>query len=466
MHFLGVDRDLARHSYYAATAPRHACYPALQGAVACDVAVVGGGLAGLSAAIELAERGYSVRLLEARQIGFGASGRNGGQALHGLACDPAEIERQLGLAESRRIFSMSIEAVDLIRARCARFGIDCGWHDGWLGVAVNAGKARELLAAAERLATDYDYPMRVVAAADLRQWIDSPRYVAAVHDAHSGHLHPLKYTLGLARAAAGLGAVLHEDSEVTALVAGPRPQLRTARGSVSARQVLLAGNVYLQGVARQLESRIMPVGTYIVASEPVDPALARRLIPSGSAVCDNNFVLDYFRFATDIATRCDAGPGQGGLAEAAAPGTGGPVECRLLYGGRVSYSTATPIDMAHSLRRRMGATFPQLAGHRIDYAWGGFVDISMSRAPDFGRLPVAPRAGHAPNVYYVQGFSGHGLALTGLAGRVVAEAMAGDTSRFDTFARLRHRPFPGGRWLRTPALVLGMGWYRLKDALA
>jgi gamma-glutamylputrescine oxidase len=433
MHFLSVDRELTRHSYYADTAVRAARHPALQGDADCDVAIVGGGLAGLSAAIELADRGFSVRLLEAREVGFGASGRNGGQAIHGLACDQAEIEDQLGLDEARRVFGMSIEALDLIRQRCTRFQIDCDWRDGYLGVATSAGKARDLLDGADHLERAYAYPMQRIAQADLPQWIDSPRYCAAVHDPRSGHLHPLKYTLGLAQAAAGLGVTIHEGTAVTALTQDDRPVLHTANGRITARQVLLAGNVYLQGVAPSLESRIMPVGTYIVASAPVDAALARQLIPSGSAVCDNNFVLDYFRFSADY---------------------------RMVYGGRVSYSTATPMNLAERMRQRMVGTFPKLAGTPVTHAWGGFVDISMNRAPDFGRLPGCPQ------VYYLQGFSGHGLALTGLAGRVVAEAMAGDATRFDTFARLRHRNFPGGRLLRMPALVLGMAWYRLKDAIA
>ena len=433
MHFLSADQALARDSYYVTTALRGASHPALQGDVHCDVAVVGGGLAGLSAALELADRGLSVRLLEARQVGAGASGRNGGQAIHGLACDQAEIERQLGLADAQRVFAMSVEALDLIRARCARFNIDCDWCDGYLGVATSAAKARSLLRGADHLATVYGYPMRQISQADLPQWINSPRYQAGVHDARSGHLHPLKYTRGLARAAASLGVVMHEGTAVSSITPGATPVLHTAAGRVMARQVLLAGNVYLQGVAPQLQHRIMPVGTYIVASAPVAPGLVQNLIPCGAAVCDNNFVLDYFRFSADH---------------------------RLLYGGRVSYSSRTPGDLRQSLQARMAATFPALAGLAIDHAWGGFVDITMNRAPDFGRLPGAPQ------VYYVQGFSGHGLALTGLAGRLVAEAMAGDASRFDTFARLRHRRFPGGRWLRTPALVLGMAWYRLKDALA
>jgi len=433
MHFLRADLELTRHSYYAATAVRDAEHAALDGDVDCDVAIVGGGLAGLSAAIELAERGFAVRLLEARELGFGASGRNGGQAIHGLACDQEVIEAQLGLDDAKKVFAMTVEALDLIRERCSQHQIDCDWRDGYLGVAVSERKARALMASAERLESVYGLPMTRIQRDALPKWIASPRYVAAVHEAKSGHLHPLKYTLGLARAARGLGVVIHEHSAVVSIEHGQRTVLRTAQGSVRANQVLLAGNVYLQGLAPALQSRIMPVGTYIVATDPVDPALAQRLIPCGAAVCDNNFVLDYFRFTGDH---------------------------RMLYGGRVSYSTATPANLAQSMRERMVGTFPQLAAQRIDYAWGGFVDISMNRAPDFGRLPDHPQ------VYYLQGFSGHGLALTGLAGRIVAEAMAGDAARFDTFARIQHHRFPGGAWLRTPALVLGMAWYRLKDALA
>lgn len=437
MTFLRVDQDLTRDSYYAATAPRELRFPSLQGEVEADVAIVGGGLAGLSAAIELADRGFSVVLLEAKEVGWGASGRNGGQAIHGLACDQDEIERQLGLDEAKRVWGMSIEALELIRARRARFAIDAEWQDGYLGLAVNAKKAAELRAWHERMGTVYGYGMRWIEPHELGDWIASPRFHSGVHDPRSGHLHPLKYSLGLARASASMGVRVFEGSPVTALAQGARPALITAQGRVTARQVLLAGNVYLQGVAPLLEPRIMPVGTYIVCSAPMGRERCDALIPSRSAVCDTNFVLDYFRPTADH---------------------------RLLYGGRVSYSTATPPNLAVSMKQRMVRSFPQLADLDLTHTWGGFVDISMNRAPDFGRLPPVAGAGTA-NVYYLQGFSGHGLALTGLAGRVVAEAMAGDAARFDTFARLKHRPFPGGRLLRTPALVLGMAYYRLKDAL-
>ncbi len=432
-----IDLALTRNSYYDASALRDCSHAPLQGDTRCDVAVVGGGLAGLSAALELRQRGLDVLLLEARELGYGASGRNGGQAIHGLACDQQVIEDQLGLENARHVWDMSLQALDLLRQRIAEYAIDCDWRDGYLSVACTARKGRALARWADRMDSVYGYALQRIAPAQMRHWIASPRFHSGVHDRRCGHLHPLKYTLGLAQAAAAAGVRIHEHSPVTALHAGNPVLLHTTRGAVLAQRVVLAGNVYLQGIVPSLGARVMPVGTYIACSQRLPPELAASLVPSGSAVCDTNFVLDYFRPTTDS---------------------------RMLYGGRVSYSTATPSGLAESLRQRMLLTFPQLAGQAVDYAWGGFVDITMNRAPDFGRLPP-PRAGGPSNIYYLQGFSGHGLALTGLAGRLVAEALCGDASRFDVFARLRHRPFPGGRWLRRPALVLGMAWYRLRDIL-
>lgn len=452
MSFLDTDRELARHSYYEATVQRPATAPALAGDIDCDVAIVGGGLAGLSAAIELADRGYRVVLLEAKQIGWGASGRNGGQALAGLACEQETIEAQLGLDEARRVWAMTIEALALIQQRCARFQIDCDWRPGYLSLAVSERKARALQAWQLRMQSLYRHETAWITPQELPQWMASARFHSGLHDPLSGHLHPLKYSLGLARGARQLGVRLFENSAAVALDITPAVsgsvRVRTAGGSVRAAHVLLAGNVYLQGVAPMLEPRIMPVGTYIVASDALDPALAHALIPSGAAVCDTNFVLDYFRVARHSGAAA--------------------TEHRMLYGGRVSYSTTTPMNLAASMQKRMARTFPQLSGVGVAYAWGGFVDISMNRAPDFGRLSDRLPTG-APtslsNIYYLQGFSGHGLALTGMAGKLVAEAIDGDARRFDTFSRLRHREFPGGKLLRTPALVAGMAYYRLKDLL-
>jgi gamma-glutamylputrescine oxidase len=420
-------------SYYEASVTRPAVAPKLSGDINVDVCVVGGGLAGLSAALELAQRGYSVALLEANSIGWGASGRNGGQALIGFASDDA-IETQFSGDDARRAWQMTVEGLQLIRQRIATHAIDCDFVPGYMSVAVGPKKAQALSDWAEHAARAFHYSMEPIAHADIGQWIASERFHAGVYDGNSGHLHPLKYTLGIADAARRAGVQIFEQSPVLDIERGAKPQIKTSHGSVSCRYAILAGNVYLsefgKNVAPELASRIMPVGTYIITTEPMSPARADALIKHRSAVCDTNFVLDYFRLTADN---------------------------RMLFGGRVSYSTATPHNLLESMRQRMLAVFPQLSDLAVSHAWGGFVDITMNRAPDFGRL--------GDNIYYLQGFSGHGLVLTGMAGKLAAEAIAGQAERFDLLARLKHYPFPGGKLMRTPALVLGMLYYQLKDLL-
>ncbi|MDM7456812.1 MAG: FAD-binding oxidoreductase [Tepidimonas sp.] len=430
---LQADALLGRENYYEYTTQRPPALPPLQGNVRADVVVVGAGLAGLSVALELAERGRRVVVLEAGRIGASASGRNGGQAIVGYASGMGPLERQLGRALARQAWLWSLEGVNLIEQRIQRYGIDCDWRRGYVYVADRPRKARQLRAEMDQLARDYDFSTEWAEGAALRAWVDSPRYVAAAHERVSGHLHPLKYTVGLAQAAIQSGAVLYENSAVRQLQhASSGVSAVTDRGEVRADIAVVAGNCLLPewgpGVLPSIHARVMPVGTYIVATEPLPPHRAAALIPSGAAVSDNNVVLDYFRLSADH---------------------------RLLFGGRVSYTTKTPMRLRETMRRRMQAVFPQLQDVRLTHLWGGFVDITMDRAPDFGRV--------GNRIYYLQGFSGHGLALTGLAGRVVAEAVCAQTERWDVYARLRHWSFPGGRWLRTPLLALGMAWHRLKD---
>ena len=418
------------NSYYAATANPWASAPALAGEMFCDVCVVGGGITGCSAALHLAERGYDVVLLEAQSIGWGASGRSGAQVIVGFAREIDRIAAAVGAADARRLWDMSIEAVDLVKTQITRHAINCDWQDGQIHVALKARQRDELHNYQQLLAEHYDYPLQLIEGPDLRALLASPRYCAGMFDRRSGHLHPLNYTLGLAEAARAAGVRVFEHSKVAGFDSTPTPQVRTRNGVVNARHLVFAGNAYLDRLVPPLARKIIPVGTYIVASEPLGATRARELIANNMAVTDINFVLDYYRLSVDH---------------------------RMLFGGRVSYTAHTPRNLAATMQARMVRVFPQLAGVKLDYAWGGLVDISLNRTPHFGRL--------SPNVYFAQGFSGHGMALTGLAGKLIAEAIAGTAERFDVFARIPHHDFPGGRLLRIPALLLGTFYYRLRDLL-
>ncbi|MBL0076334.1 MAG: FAD-dependent oxidoreductase [Rhodocyclaceae bacterium] len=426
---LADEAELTRRSYYLASSPEQTVSAPLSGVETADVCVVGGGLAGLSAALELRARGFSVAVLEGMQIGWGASGRNGGQVIVGHANDEPYVD-QLGLSDAKRAWDISVEGTDLVRQRIKDYAIDCDYVPGWLYLAVNKRKSAALREGFDFTRDKFAYSDQTwIAPQDIGQWISSPRFHAGYHDARSGHLHPLKYTRGIAKAALAAGAKIFEHSRATAITRGANPVVRTASGEVRCRFIVLAGNCYLGKLVPEIDARIMPVGTYVVASNPLSPELAASLTKGRAAVCDSNFILDYFRPSNDN---------------------------RLIFGGRVSYSTMTPIDLDSSMRARMLKVFPQLGESvKVDYSWGGFVDITMNRSPDFGRV--------ADNIYYLQGFSGHGLALTGIAGKLVAETIAGQAERFDIYARLKHFPFPGGKLLRTPALVLGMLWYQLRD---
>ena len=417
--------------WYWASLPEPQQRPALQGEARTDVCIVGAGIAGCSAALHLAERGYRVVVLEDQQVGWGASGRSGAQAIFGVAAPQDKLETLVGPADARRIWDLSVEALDLLRSLMQRHGIECDYVSGQMHVAIKPRQARELAAWQQELASRYGYgSTRYLGRDETRALVASDRYIAGLHDSNSGHLQPLQYVRGLAAAAEALGAGIHEGSRALGFRRGADIEVQTAQGNVFCKHLLLAGNAWLGQTAPQLSRRIMGVGTYIVATEVLGAERARELLPQNTAVTDINWVLDYFRRSADH---------------------------RLLFGGRVSYSGLDPFNTAEATRRRMIAVFPQLEGVAIEHAWGGYVDITLNRAPDFGRLEQ--------DVYYLQGFSGHGIALTGLAGKLVAEAIAGQAERFDVFARIPHREFPGGQALRRPALVLAMLYYRLKDLL-
>lgn len=417
-------------SWYAASVPPYPVQPMLTGHQSADICILGAGIFGLSTAIELAEAGYQVIVLEAERIGWGASGRSGGQVIFGFGCDQAKTAAMVGKEDSKKLFDWSLEGIRLLHERCAKYAIDCDWRDSHAHVPIKPRQVLELKQWQRDLTENYNYDVQWWEQDRLRETIASDRYLGALVDPKSGHLHPLKYTQGLANAARSLGVRIFENTKVQALARGNKPVFKTASGEVSCDFAVLAGNAYVQGIAPELDSKIMPVGTYIGATEPLGPERAQELIKNDMAVADINWALDYFRLSADH---------------------------RLLFGGRASYSTLPPPNLAGTLHHRMTRVFPTLAKVKLDYVWGGYVDISRNRAPHWGRL------GH--NIYFAQGFSGHGVAATGLAGRIISEAIRGQSQRLDVFAKIPHRPFPGGRTFRTPLLVAAMAWYKLRDAV-
>lgn len=419
-------------SYYEATRLGLAEYPHLQGELKVDVCIVGGGFSGLNTAIELAERGMSVALLEARTIGWGASGRNGGQLIRGVGHDVEQFEPLLGHGGVRQLKRMGLEAVEIVRQRVEKYNLACDLTWGYCDLA-NKPAQFEAFAAeiAELRGLGYRHAMELITAQQLPGVVGSARYHGGLVDMGSGHLHPLNLALGEAAVAQRLGAHVFERSAVTRIDYGPEISVHTAHGSVRAETLVLACNAYLGDLNPELGGKVLPAGSYIIATEPLPEALARELLPRNMAACDQRVTVDYFRLSADR---------------------------RLLFGGACHYSGRDPQDIAAYMRPKMMKVFPQLSGVRIDYQWGGMIGIGANRLPQIGRL-----ASH-PNVYYAQAYAGHGLNATHLAGRLLAEAITGKVGGgFDLFARVPHMTFPGGKHLRSPLLALGMLWHRLKE---
>lgn len=418
-------------SYYAATANWQTDYPALRGEHHCDVAVVGAGFTGVSAALHLAEWGYDVALIEAKRVGWGASGRNGGQLIDGFV-DIDKIEKRLGSDAADIAYQVGVECRDIVLQRIEKHAIDCDLKFGFLDLALyekdldyfrsEIGRKRE---------RNYPHELELLASEDMPAVIGSDIYVGGLINRGNGHLHPLNLCIGEARAAELAGARIFERSPAIRIHHGDKPRVETKDGLVRANKVVLAGNAYLGRTEPKLYGAVIPAGSYIIATEPLAPELASALLPQDMAACDQRVGLDYFRLSADR---------------------------RLLFGGLCNYSGRDPGDITAILRPKMLKVFPQLEKTSIDYEWGGNIAISINRIPQFGRIEN--------NTYYAQGYSGHGLAPTHVAGRILAEVIAGDSARFDVFERVRHMKLPGGKWFANPALALGMLYFRLKEVLA
>lgn len=416
-------------SYYQATAQPFAAQPALSGDVSADVCIIGAGYTGLSAALELAEAGYKVIVLEAETVGYGASGRNGGQICTGFSPGQHKIEAQLGKADAAKCFEIAEDSKRLIMDRIAKHEIDCDLKWGYLHVIPKPTQFDHLKEWQAELAEVGYTDTQLLTKVELEEKLGTKAYHGALREGGAGHLHPLNYCLGLARTALAAGATIYEGSPAISIETQGAPVARTAEGSVSAKAMVIAGNAYLGRTVPKLYGRVMPVGSYILATEPLGENRARSLIRDGEAVANTNFIVDYFRLTRDE---------------------------RMLFGGRASYSTLEPPNLAQYMRPRMLTVFPGLRDVNIDFAWGGYIAITYNRLPDCGRL--------APNVYYAHGYSGQGVALAGMYGKLMAECIRGDSERFDLLSRIRHLPFPGGP-IRTPMLVAAMLYYRLRDAL-
>lgn len=417
-------------SYYAATRNNTTEYPSLIGEHRADVAIVGGGFTGASAALHLAERGYDVALLEANRIAWGASGRNGGQLIDGFVNND-RIERRLGADAAEIARRMGIESRDIVVERIRRYSIECDLKFGFFDVAMREAEMndlREFLDTKKR--TNYPHKLQLVSASELAAYIDSDHYIGGLINYGNGHLHPLNLCAGEVRAVQELGASIFEQSPVTTIRHGAKPVVETANGRVFANKVILAGNAYLGRTEPRLYGKVIPAGSYMIGTEPLGEARASELLPADMAYCEQTIGLNYFRLTTDK---------------------------RLLFGGMCNYSGRDPKNITAALRPKMLKIFPQLEDVRVDYEWGGDIAISINRIPQFGRIEG--------NTYYAQGYSGHGVAPTHLAGKMLADVVAGESEQFDLMSKVRHWRVPGGKWFANPALALGMLYFRLKELL-
>jgi gamma-glutamylputrescine oxidase len=417
-------------TYYQASANRRVSFPRLAEDHETDVIVVGAGFTGLSAALELAETGYRVVVLETSHVGGGASGRNGGQICTGFSPGQSRIVAQLGAQDARKCFEIAEEAKRLIEQRIAKHKIETGLQWGYLHCAAKPSHLEHLREWAEELAGLGYEGCEILSKAELEGKLGSALFHGAMREARAGHFHPLNYCLGLAGAAQAAGVQIFENTSVLEVDTGSRPWVRTTGGKVAAKHMILAGNAYLGKTVPQIYGRVMPVTSFIVTTEPLGENMAKSLIRDNEAAADSNFILDYFRRTEDD---------------------------RLLFGGAANYSTLEPADIGAYMKCRMVKVFAQLRDVSISHAWGGYIAITSNRLPDCGAL--------SPSTYYAHGYSGQGVALAGMYGKLMAEAVRGSAERFDLLSRIRHLPFPGGP-IRTPMLVAAMLFYRLRDALS
>lgn len=418
-------------SYYAATANNKEDYPTLNDNIECDVCIVGAGFSGLSAGLHLVEQGFKVVLLESVKVGFGATGRNGGQIVNSYSRDVDVIEKRYDKRTADVLCSMIFEGGEIIRQRIEKYNIDCDYRPGGLFTALNSKQFEELKHHKKNWERYGHTQLELLDAKALGDVVGTDLYQGGLLDMSGGHIHPLNLALGEAEAIVSLGGQIFEHSAVTRIEKGAQPVAYTEHGSVKAKYILLAGNAYLGDLATNITNKAIPCGTQVVATKPLSQELADELLPQRYCVEDCNYLLDYFRITADN---------------------------RMLFGGGVVYGAREPASIEREIRPKMEKVFPQLKGVQLDYAWSGNFLLTYSRMPQFGSF--------SDNIYYLQGYSGHGVTCTHLAGKLLAEALRGHAERFDAFASLTHIAFPGGRHLQVPLTALGAAYYNLRDKLA
>ena len=417
-------------SYYAATVNEVTDYPELEGTVSADICVVGAGFTGVATALTLAERGYSVALVEANRVGWGATGRNGGQLINGIS-GLGKIRKKHGDGIADMLWDLRWRGNDIIHERVEKYGIDCDLKDGFIETALKPRHVADLEEyAAEMEAHHHPYPYALWDREKTREMLGTDAFIGGFVSYRDGHLHPLNLCIGEARAAAGLGVRIFEQSPVTGIEHGRRPIVKTARGQVEAEAVVLAGNAYHWLEPKHLSNLTFPAGSYIIGTEPLSDEMVAEINPRDLAVCDLNEVVDYYRLSADK---------------------------RMLYGGRCNYSGREPASIKAAILPRMLKIYPQLKDVRIDFEWGGMIGIVLNRVPALGRINN--------NVYYCQGYSGHGVNATHIMGELTADAIGGTMEKFDLFANMGHFRIPGSQWVGNQIIALGMLYFRLKDIL-
>lgn len=418
-------------SYYAASANDKVERAQLADNIESDVCIIGAGYTGLSTALYLLELGFSVTILEAARIGWGASGRNGGQIVNSFSRDIDSIEKTVGKEKGKLFGEMAFEGSRIIKDLIHKHNIKCDLKDGGVFAALNPKQMGHL--EAQKVLWEKHGHMGHLELLDgkgIRSVVGSEQYIGGLLDKSGGHIHPLNLALGEAAAVESLGGVIYEDSAVIRVEQGDNPVVHTAKGSVKAKFVVVAGNAYLNGLMPELQAKSMPCGTQVLTTEPLSDELANSLLPQDYCVEDCNYLLDYFRLSGDK---------------------------RLIYGGGVVYGARDPADIEAIIRPKMLATFPQLRDVKIDFTWTGNFLLTLSRLPQVGRI--------GDNIYYSQGCSGHGVTYTHLAGKILAEAIHGQATRFDVFASLPHYPFPGGHMFKIPFSAIGAWYYTMRDKL-